>query len=94
MFIWTLTIYLAAVNIAAYFLMRADKQRAQNKEWRIEESVFFTLCFSGGFIGIHLAMEHFRHKTKHWQFRAAVIISAVIFLIILPIIFFMRLKTS
>ena len=92
MFFSIIAIYLAAVNIAAYFLMRADKQRAVNKEWRIEEFVLFTVCFMGGFVGTHLAMERYRHKTQHWQFRAAVILSAVVFLIVLPIVFFMRLS--
>lgn len=87
MFYWTLIIYTAAVNIAAYFLMRSDKQRAVNKERRIPEYVFFILCFIGGFIGVHLGIEHYRHKTRHWTFKAAVLISAVGFLIVLPIFF-------
>lgn len=91
MFFSIIAIYLAAVNIAAYFLIRADKKRAINKEWRIEKIVLLSLCFVGGFIGIHLAMERYRHKTQHWQFRAAVIISAVIFLVVLPMMFFMRI---
>ncbi|VTU07308.1 Baseplate J-like protein [Actinobacillus porcinus] len=43
-------------------------------------------------IGMHLAMEHYRHKTQHWQFRLAVILSAVIFLVVLPVIFFLRMS--
>ncbi|MDD7544828.1 MAG: DUF1294 domain-containing protein [Actinobacillus porcinus] len=35
MFFVILVSYVAAVNIAAYFLMRVDKQRAKQKEWRI-----------------------------------------------------------
>lgn len=84
MFFSILASYLAAVNIAAYFLMRLDKQRAKNKAWRIEESVLLTLCFMGGFMGMHLAMERYRHKTQHWQFRLAVILSAVLWLIFFP----------
>ncbi|MCK3657447.1 hypothetical protein A4G18_01595 [Pasteurellaceae bacterium Pebbles2] len=89
--IWFLLIYIATVNAVAYFLMRADKQRAKNKQWRIEEAVFFALCAIGGFIGVHLGMQHFRHKTQHWQFKAAVIISAVLFLIVLPLVFWQRM---
>lgn len=92
MFFVILVSYVAAVNIAAYFLMRVDKQRAKQKEWRIEESLLLTLCFIGGFMGMHLAMEHYRHKTQHWQFRLAVILSAVIFLVVLPVIFFLRMS--
>ncbi|WP_439256688.1 MULTISPECIES: DUF1294 domain-containing protein [unclassified Lonepinella] len=83
--------YLAVVNITAYFLMREDKKRAENKQWRIEELVFFTLCFIGGFIGVHLGMQHFRHKTQHWQFKWAVGLSAVLFLVILPLLFWWRM---
>ena len=92
MFFGILASYLAAVNIAAYFLMRTDKKRAIKKEWRIEEYVLLIVCFMGGFIGTHVAMERYRHKTQHWQFRIAVIVSAVIFLVILPMIFFMRMS--
>ncbi|WP_386693222.1 hypothetical protein O1Q79_00951 [Lonepinella sp. MS14434] len=84
--------YLAVVNITAYFLMREDKKRAKNKQWRIEELVFFTLCFIGGFIGVHLGMQHFQHKTQHWQFKLAVSLSAVLFLIVLPLLFWFRLE--
>ena len=84
MFFVILVSYVAAVNIAAYFLMRVDKQRAKQKEWRIEESLLLTLCFIGGFMGMHLAMERYRHKTQHWQFRLAVILSAVLWLIFFP----------
>ncbi|MGQ0286722.1 DUF1294 domain-containing protein [Pasteurellaceae bacterium 22721_9_1] len=83
--LWFIVIYFAAMNIAAYFLMRVDKQRAQNKEWRIAESIFFSFCFMGGFVGVHLGMQHFHHKTQHWQFKTVVILSAVLFLIVLPI---------
>ncbi|MDG2941471.1 DUF1294 domain-containing protein [Exercitatus varius] len=87
MFYWTLILYTAAVNIAAYLLIRSDKQRAVNKEWRVPEYVFFLLCFVGGFIGVHLGMQHYRHKNRHWKFKAAVLISAVGFLIVFPFYF-------
>lgn len=94
MFVLTLVIYLAAVNIAAYFFMYADKQRAKQKQWRIEENLLLALCLIGGFIGTHLAMQHFRHKIQHWQFKAAVILSAVIFVIVLPLLFIFRIYYS
>ncbi|QIM68624.1 DUF1294 domain-containing protein [Basfia succiniciproducens] len=93
MVINVLVIYLAAVNIAAYFLMKIDKKRAKNKEWRIEEILFFSFCFMGGFIGIHLGMVHFRHKTKNWRFHAAVMLSAVLFIVILPVVFLIRINS-
>ena len=47
-----LVIVLAAVNIAAYFLMWQDKQRAISQQWRIPERTLLLLSWVGlsGFI--------------------------------------------
>ena len=74
-------IVLAAVNIAAYFLMRQDKQRAIRQQWRIPERTLLLLSLFGGFIGIHLGRQHFRHKTQRWHFSLTVIISAILWLV-------------
>ena len=71
-------IVLAAVNIAAYFLMWQDKQRAIRQQWRIPERTLLLLSLLGGFIGIHLGRQHFRHKTQRWYFSLTVIISAIL----------------
>ena len=52
MLIQLLFVMLAAVNIAAYFLMWKDKIRAVRHGWRISENTFFLLSLLGGFIGI------------------------------------------
>ncbi|AFU19292.1 DUF1294 domain-containing protein [Actinobacillus suis] len=83
MFIF-LFIYFLIINLSSFYLMYADKQKSRNKAWRVPESNLFFLCFSGGFIGTFLAMKYIRHKTKHWQFHAAVIISGLLWLIALP----------
>lgn len=74
-------IVLAAVNIAAYFLMWQDKQRAIRQQWRIPERTLLLLSLLGGFIGIHLGRQHFRHKTQRWYFSLTVIISAILWLV-------------
>ena len=74
-------IVLAAVNIAAYFLMWQDKQRAIRQQWRIPERTLLLLSLLGGFIGIHLSRQHFRHKTQRWYFSLTVIISAILWLV-------------
>ncbi len=58
----------AAVNIAAYILMGADKRRAQLHRRRLPEKLLFgfAICFGG--LGGTLGMYAFRHKTKHWYF--------------------------
>lgn len=80
-------IWLAAINIAAYFLIKEDKKRAIQSEWRIPEKTFFLLSILGGFMGVHLAMEQFRHKTKHLSFRFIVILSAFIWVLVFPCLF-------
>ena len=74
-------IVLAAVNIAPYFLMWQDKQRAIRQQWRIPERTLLLLSLLGGFIGIHLGRQHFRHKTQRWYFSLTVIISAILWLV-------------
>ena len=83
-----LVIVLAAVNIAAYFLMWQDKQRAISQQWRIPERTLLLLSLLGGFIGIHLGRQHFRHKTQRWYFSLIVIISAILWLV-LPTCYFL-----
>ena len=78
-----LLIVLAVVNIAAYFLMWQDKQ-----QWRIPERTLLLLNLLGGFIGIHLGRQHFRHKTQRWYFSLMVIISAILWLV-LPTCYFL-----
>ena len=61
--------YLAAVNLAAFFLMWLDKRRARRKgARRIRERTLFLSALAGGGLGALLGMWLFRHKTKHWYF--------------------------
>ncbi|MDH3000886.1 hypothetical protein A1D23_10500 [Chelonobacter oris] len=53
-------LYLAAINIAAYFLMYIDKRRAVKKQWRIAEKRLLMCCIGGGFIGVALALIGFQ----------------------------------
>ncbi len=84
MLIQLLFVMLAAVNIAAYFLMWKDKVRAVRHGWRISENTFFLLSLLGGFIGVYCGMKRFRHKTKHFSFKFVVILSAFIWLVLMP----------
>ena len=81
MLIQLLFMMLAAMNIAAYFLMWQDKQRAIRQQWRNTERTLLLLSLFGGFIGIHLGRQHFRHKTQRWYFSLTVIISAILWLV-------------
>ncbi|WP_150540034.1 DUF1294 domain-containing protein [Actinobacillus vicugnae] len=84
----SLLIYFMVINLASFYLMYSDKQRSLAKTWRISESNLFFLCFSGGFVGTFLAMKYIRHKTKHWQFHAAVIVACFFWVICLPLFYY------
>ncbi|WP_373766149.1 DUF1294 domain-containing protein [Glaesserella sp.] len=77
-------IYLIGINALSAYMMYSDKQKSKKKAWRVPESNLFFLCVSGGFLGTYLIMKHFKHKTKHWQFHFAVIVSAFVWLLCIP----------
>ena len=60
--------YLVFVNFAAFFLMGADKRRAEKGEWRISERALFLPALLFGAVGGTAGMYVFRHKTKHLKF--------------------------
>lgn len=62
-------IYLAIINLAGFFSMFLDKQKAKRDQWRIPEKTLFFLALIGGSLGTTLGMHIFRHKTKHWYFK-------------------------
>lgn len=65
---YILIVYLTALNIAAFIMYGADKKRAVRDEWRISEKTLMLTAAAGGAAGALLAMELFRHKTKHKKF--------------------------
>ncbi len=62
-------IYLLVINVASYFMMKSDKQKAIKGTYRISEKNLFLVAILGGSIGSVVGMKHFRHKTKHWYFK-------------------------
>ncbi len=63
-----LLVYLLLINAAGFLLMHADKKKAVQKRWRTPERVLLGVAFLGGSLGAYLAMQLFRHKTKHPRF--------------------------
>lgn len=84
--------YLLFVNGVSGYLMYVDKQKAIHNEWRIPESYLLFFCVVGGFMGTFLAMKYARHKTKHWQFHTAVILSGLIWIIGFPLLGFLVIR--
>ncbi len=65
-----LALAFAAISVVTFFLYGTDKWKARHRAWRIRESVLLGFTFLGGAAGAILGMAVFRHKTKHWYFRA------------------------
>lgn len=58
--------FASAINFA---LMGVDKWKARRDAWRIPEATLWLFALVGGALGGTLAMQVFRHKTRHWYFR-------------------------
>ena len=65
---WAL-LWAAALSLADFVLMGADKWKAKRGAWRVKESTFFLLAVLGGSPGAVLGMWLFHHKTRHWYFK-------------------------
>ena len=80
-----LIVYLVLINFAAFFLYRADKKRAKSGKWRISEKALLLIALFGGSLGAFLAMQIFRHKTKHWYFAIGVPAMLILHIVLLVI---------
>ena len=67
-----LTVYLAAVNLAAFILFGADKRRAVTGRRRVPIVTLLGLAFLGGSLGALAGMYLFRHKTNKNYFTLGV----------------------
>jgi uncharacterized membrane protein YsdA (DUF1294 family) len=68
-FLYGILIYLAAINIVAFFLYGIDKWKAKRNKWRVTEARLLWIAVAGGSIGALLGMKIWHHKTKHNKFR-------------------------
>ncbi len=81
-----LLVYLILINAAAFLLMRADKQKARKKQWRIPERVLLGVCLLGGSLGGCLGMRLYRHKTKHAAFAIGIPVMLAVQIILLVLL--------
>jgi uncharacterized membrane protein YsdA (DUF1294 family) len=63
-----LAIIFGVLSVITFFMYGVDKFKAQRGKWRISEKALLISSFIGGAVGGFLAMQLFRHKTKHWYF--------------------------
>ena len=66
--IYGILIYLAAVNLVAFFLYGIDKWKARHDKWRVTEARLIGIALAGGSIGAMLGMKVWHHKTQHKKF--------------------------
>lgn len=76
-------IYLAAVNLLAFFAYGTDKRRAVKGHWRIPESTLLLLAALGGSVGALAGMHLFHHKTRKVKFKYGVPLILVVELLAL-----------
>ena len=68
MYVLGLVIYFFIINLFAIFLMKYDKVKAINNQYRVNEKTLFLIALILGGIGIYIGMYLFRHKTKKTRF--------------------------
>ena len=74
----TVLLALVLVFLPAPAICKAwDKRKAKKKRWRTPEAVLLCLGFFGGAVGALIGMSLFRHKTRHWYFRAVNLLGLV-----------------
>ncbi|MEW9500633.1 DUF1294 domain-containing protein [Jeotgalibacillus marinus] len=80
--------YIGMMSIIGFYMMRADKERAKNNEYRIAEKTLWTVTMMGGALGTYCGMKQFRHKTKHISFRIGLPFFSFLYLVIASVILF------
>ena len=67
--VYGILLYLAAINIVAFFLYGIDKWKARHDKWRVTEARLLSVALLGGSVGAFLGMKVWHHKTLHPKFR-------------------------
>ncbi|MGN0813348.1 MAG: DUF1294 domain-containing protein [Candidatus Coproplasma sp.] len=77
---------IVVVGLVTFAVYGIDKSKAKRGAWRIPEATLLTLSALGGCFGAILAMQVFRHKTRHWYFWAVNILACLIYIALLVFI--------
>lgn len=75
------------VSILTIILFGIDKLAAKSNGQRLSEEFLIVICILGGAIGGSIAMLLFNHKTKKENFRKTIPVLALIYLLILLVLF-------
>ena len=86
--VYIVLIYLAAMNVVAFFLYGIDKYKAKHAMRRISEATLIWLSLLGGSIGAWLGMKLWHHKTQHNKFKYGLPLILLLHLTLLAVILF------
>lgn len=64
--------YLVLINVLGLAVFGYDKRCAVRHRWRVPERTLLLIALLGGSIGAYVGMQIYRHKTRHWKFRAGI----------------------
>ena len=67
-YVYIILVWLIVMSLVTFFVTAGDKKRAKRGDRRVPEKTLFLLAFLGGATGEWIAMQIFRHKTKHRSF--------------------------
>ena len=81
-----LTIYIAVINLLAFFAFGLDKYYAKKGKWRISEFALLSFSFLGGSVGAFSAMLIFHHKTRKFRFKYGVPFFMILHIVLLILI--------
>lgn len=77
-----MTIYVYAAialwNLVVFAIYGIDKRRARKGGRRISESALLFFAFAMGAVGAFIAMQVFRHKTRHIKFKILVPLAVIV----------------
>jgi len=65
---WLAPVYLLVINSTTYLAFWSDKERAQQRLYRISESNLLFLALLGGSPAAIFAQQYLRHKTRKQPF--------------------------
>lgn len=85
-----LFIFLGIMSFIALVMTAYDKYAAQKGKQRISEKALMTQAFFGGAIGMYIAMQLIRHKTKHNKFMIGLPIFIIVHIAIIAAIIFVH----
>ncbi|MED4599244.1 DUF1294 domain-containing protein [Paenibacillus validus] len=92
---YVVLIYGLIVNVIGFIVMGADKMKAKRKSRRVPEKRLFLWAFLGGAAGVWIAMQVWRHKTKHESFTVGIpfifILNVLCMYLLLKWLFYPRL---